>query len=225
MKIKGYSDNEIELIRATTNPIELMELATNITMQKNFETAGADNIEKRIKYLIDANHTSPFEHVKYTFMIKGATRSFLAQITRHRMASYTSGSQHYQDYSDYGFRITDKHKDNSVIDVIANNIMDGYKRLMEMGVPNYEARQILPMGMENNLMVTMNARSLGNFFNLRLCNRNTDEIKSVAEGMYRHCVNHFPEYFRHIGPDCHMDRYRQGPMYCGKKWNYNKVIE
>ena len=108
MKIKGYSDIDIQLIGATGNPLELMARVTVITMKKNFEDNGCDNTEKKIKYLITANHTSPLEHVNYTFQIKEATRSFLAQITRHRIASYTSGSQHYQDYRDYGLKIADE---------------------------------------------------------------------------------------------------------------------
>jgi len=234
MNVKGYKENEVTLLRATENPKELLELASNITMKQAFKTAGADNLEKRIKYLLDANHTSPFEHIGYTFLIEGASRSFLAQISRHRMASYTSGSQHYQDYRDYGFKIADEWVGNEVVAEAINHSMDAYKALIAQGIPQQEARQVLPNGMENNLMMTANARSLVNFFNLRLCYRNTDEIQDVAEKMYVKCNEHLPELFKYIGPDCYRGDFspesqragpssagikcKQGKMCCGKPW-------
>ncbi len=218
MKIKKYEDIQVALIRATGNPCELINLSGNITMKKDFEYLNDKNLQRKIKFMLDANHTSVFEHISYTFLIKGATRSFLAQITRHRMASYTSGSQHYQNYSEYGFKMSKDSYKNAELRPLLDHILYGYNKLIEQGIPHHEARQVLPNGMENNLMMTINARSLINFLNLRLCSRNTEEIKIVADKIYRIVLVHFPELFQHVGPDCFTGKCRQGKMSCGVKW-------
>jgi thymidylate synthase (FAD) len=45
--------------------------------------------------LSDFGHESPIEHVCFTFLIEGVSRSLLAQITRHRIASFSVKSQRY----------------------------------------------------------------------------------------------------------------------------------
>ena len=218
MKILGYSEITVKLLRYTDNPKEILEMALNMTMKQNFTPQNKD-ISRVIKYIIDANHTSPLEHIYYTFLIKGATRSFLAQITRHRIASYTSGSQHYQKYSDYNFKISDTLKNNLLIKDASNKLMDIYNELINQGISKEEARQILPNGMENNLLFTINARSLINFLNLRLCYRNTSEIQIVSEKILKLLIPTFPELWNNIGPDCYMkNKCYQGKMGCNKKW-------
>lgn len=217
-KIKRYDDITVKLIRSTSYPLDIINTSANITMKKNFQDLSYHGIKKKIKFLLDANHTSVFEHISYTFLIIGASRSFLAQMTRHRMASYTSGSQHYQNYSEYGFRISKEFSKNRILKNHIKNMIIAYNKLIKAGMPHHEARQLLPNGMENNLMITINARSLINFLNLRLCSRNTEEIKIVADKVYKLVNEHFPELFDHIGPDCFTRRCRQGKMSCGIKW-------
>lgn len=227
VKIKDYTDSEVKLLVATPFPVDLIKKTVAVTKHKDFMSKSIDNMDKIIKYLLEANHTSVFEHIVYTFIIKGASRSFLAQITRHRMASYTSGSQHYQDYRDYGFKIDKQHASGNSLQLYKESVDESRKKyieLIENGIPNHEARQVLPNASENNLIVTINARSLINFFNLRLCRRNTREIRTIASKMYEYCINHFPELFTYVGPDCYMkNKCFQGNQSCGEK--YSTVVE
>ena len=48
-----------------------------------------------VHMLSEIGHESPIEHVSFTFAIEGVSRSLLAQITRHRMASFSVQSQRY----------------------------------------------------------------------------------------------------------------------------------
>lgn len=69
--------------------------------------------------------------------------------------------------------------------------------LMEQGMPektarakaskmaNEDARFVLPNACETKMVMTMNCRSLNNFFNLRCCNRAQWEIRAVADEMLR----------------------------------------
>jgi len=213
MKINNYESIKVELLRATENPMEIISRALSMTMKKDVDITMSKKI---LKSIIKMNHTSVFEHINYTFFINRASRSFLAQITRHRIASYTSGSQHYQYYGDYdalgssSLTLPQRIVYNKMLD----DSLDNYKKLIEFGVPKYEARQVLPNAMENNLMVTINARSLINFFNLRLCKRNTEEIRIIAEKMFSLVYHHFKELWENIGTDCQMNKCRQGKMRC-----------
>ena len=211
MKIKTYDDIQVCILQSTHDPLEMIGLASNITMKKDFNEQINPALIKR---LIDMNHTSLFEHINYTFLIKGASRSFLAQMTRHRIASYTSGSQHYQNYSECPTIISKKHINDFAFKQYLNDAMENYQSLISQGIPHEEARQILPNAMENNLIVTMNARSLMNFFNLRLCRRNTEEIRVVALKLRELLSLHFPELWEQIGPDCFMTKCKQGKMSC-----------
>ena len=48
-----------------------------------------------VEMLAEIGHESPIEHASFTFGIEGVSRALLAQITRHRIASYSVKSQRY----------------------------------------------------------------------------------------------------------------------------------
>ena len=48
-----------------------------------------------VDMLAEIGHESPIEHAVFTFGVEGVSRSLLAQLTRHRMASYSVQSQRY----------------------------------------------------------------------------------------------------------------------------------
>jgi len=219
VRIKCYEDIDVELLQATENPHDLIIVAAAMTQKKDYFKRRCD-VGKLVDSLVKARHTSLLEHVVYTFEIRGASRSFLAQATRHRMASYTSGSQQYQEYGCYGFNIDSALQGETLFKEAYQASMDFYNKLLEAGIPKEEARQVLPNGIENNLLMTINARSLINFFNQRLCKRNVKEMQEVASRMYKLVKPHFPELWRLIGPDCYMEsNCTQGKLSCGEKWS------
>ena len=80
-----------------------------------------------------------------------------------------------------------------------------------------DARFVLPNACDTKMIVTMNVRSLHNFFRLRCCNRAQWEIRAVADGMLRLCREAAPSLFAHAGPACVADgRCSEGKMTCGK---------
>ena len=82
---------------------------------------------------------------------------------------------------------------------------------------NEDARFILPNACETKIVVTMNVRSLYNFFKHRCCNRAQWEIKAVADEMLRLCCEVAPNVFKNAGPSCVMTgRCPEGKMSCGK---------
>ena len=84
---------KVILLSHTPNPEKLISIATkncyspySITQtQENLENG---EIEKFVTMLVNIGHESPLEHISFTFGIEGVSRSLLAQLTRHRIASY-----------------------------------------------------------------------------------------------------------------------------------------
>lgn len=80
------------------------------------------------------------------------------------------------------------------------------------------ARAFLPNATETKIIVTMNARSLMNFFKLRCCSRAQDEIRELANIMLYKCKEVAPMLFKNAGPECLRTKCPEGAMTCGKPW-------
>lgn len=215
MKVLTYNDQKITVKRCTLHPLDIVaeaaQLTTGIEIKNRFHL---------IKRLLTANHTSLFEHVSITLLIENVSRSFLAQITRHRISSFTSSSQHYQNYRDYPIIIDPNLLEGKKewFNDICEKSLTHYKNMIQYhNVDKSEARQILPNAMAVNILWTINARSLINFLNLRLCKRNVLEMVTFASLLHGYCIDWFPELFKFVGPDCIMTECKQGAMSCQKE--------
>ena len=101
-------------------------------------------------------------------------------------------------------------------------------RLMAEGMPekaarakagkqaNEDARFVLPNACETKMVVTMNARSLQNFFHLRCCSRAQWEIRQLAEEMFKLVYPVAPHSFAKSGPACVSGPCPEGKMCCGR---------
>jgi thymidylate synthase (FAD) len=225
MKIKTYDDIDIQVIKKTAVPCKIINIATKITMGGPFHDANDANwvpnaTEEKIKFLYLAGHTSLFEHCNITFYIQGVSRNLVMQLTRHRMAAYTVSSQHYQDYSDYDMVVSPKMAEIPEIEDLLVNINWEYANHIKDGkLKPEEARQILPGAKGNHLLWTINARSLANFLNLRLCKRNTLEMLTFANKIEIRALEWFPELFKYVNADCKEEnnKCKQRRMACNQE--------
>ena len=190
----------VGILQATHNPAAHVGVAIAITMKSNPDDIPRSVSESLCKKLMRAEHSSLFEHVVYCFLIEGMSRSLLAQITRQRTASPTSGSQHYQNYSDYPMAINMDYSRN--LRASLEFSLEEYKRALENEVPREEARQTLPNACTVNYLWTIDARNLFFFLRQRLCNRNVKEMRVFANKVLSLALQHFPELFVHAGPQC-----------------------
>lgn len=210
--IQPYKSMTIELMQATPYPAEMVALAQSITMNSKADEQIPPMIPKKIKFLLEAEHHSLLEHVVYTFLIQGVSRSFLAQITRQRTGSPTSGSQHYQDYTDYPCAVA--NPENTIIRESLDWSYKAYELLLAQGMPKEEARQVLPNAACVNYLWTIDARNLMYFLRQRMCNRNVLEMRTFANAVSELVVPHFPELFRQVGPQCLTGGCKQGFLAC-----------
>ena len=218
-----YSDTDVEALR---------------------ESISQERAEQFVEMLAGFGHESPVEHVTFTFGIEGVSRSFLAQVTRHRIASFSVQSQRYVRQDHFVFvtppAIAAEPELLREYENAMQQSIDSYNRLADALAAKYvpeflaqgctekaartkaekkaieDARYVLPNACETKMVVTMNARSLQNFFHLRCCSRAQWEIRKLAEEMLRLVYPVAPHIFRTAGPACVSGPCPEGKMCCGR---------
>lgn len=225
----------VTLIRYTENPEETIALAAklcysdaDIATLKN-STENKDNA-RFIERLSEMGHLSTFEHASFTFGIEGVSRAFLAQITRHRIASFSVKSQRYVSATKADD--TFNYIIPPAIEALGKSAVDKFNQQMAamqtwytewqtlLGgngeSSNEDARFVLPNASETKMVVTMNARELLHFFELRCCNRAQWEIREVAWQMLEQVSAVAPNIFKNAGPTCLKGKCGEGVKTCGK---------
>lgn len=232
---------------------------SNCNVEDLFKNLSKDETSNFIHKLVCMGHESPFEHVTFTFAIEGISRACSHQLVRHRIASYSQQSQRYVSMDNFDYItppvIYDNEELNTKYSKIMEDLNNSYKELQSIladkltldfinsgieekkarskanKLANEDARYILPNACTTKIMVTMNVRSLYNFFNHRLCNRAQWEIRNVAEKMYNEVYNIAPILFSNIGPKCvTTGKCPEGNMSCGKikfmikKYKNNNIV-
>ena len=203
-----------------------------------------------IERLMSMGHESPLEHISFTFGIEGVSRSLLAQLTRHRIASYSVKSQRYVNEGRFEFIIPKEieadEKAKQIFlsamedDVKAYNSLTEilfekhYNDMIKTGMDEKkaksaaekkaieDARYVLPNACETKLIATFNARSLLNFFNHRCCERAQWEIRDLASEMLKLVKEICPVIFKTAGPPCLTKPCPEGAMSCGKMLDKRK---
>lgn len=157
---------------------------------ENLEDLNTKDLEHVVDYCIDRGHTSVIEHFYASFLIEGISLVTIQQLTRHRIASYTQRSLRYTklEPSIEWYYVPDAiTKDGLALDRFIRSMKycaETYDFLVnDRGIHQESARYCLPVATTSNIFVTMNARSLMNFFQERLCLRAQEEIRKLAYEM------------------------------------------
>lgn len=168
---------------------------------------------------LKSGHESVAEHATFTFCIEGVSRVLLAQLTRHRLASYSVQSQRYCGADATDVVIPTSFAEKSYygsVDALLMEAAELYDSMVKDGIPEEDARYILPQGIATRLMMTANARELRHFFSLRCCSRAQWEIMAIANEMLRQCKEVAPVLFSDAGPGCVRGNCPEGPKSCGR---------
>lgn len=165
----------------------------------------SENGYRSLQHSLASGHESVLEHAVFTFRVEGISRVTLAQLTRHRLASFSVQSQRYVKLENPELVIPDSIR-NSTFAAEAEStmhyVMNLYQRMLEAGIPAEDARYVTPQATTTNLIMTMNARELRHFFSLRCCNRAQWEIRKLADEMLKICKREAPILFDSAGPGC-----------------------
>lgn len=204
---------QVRLISVTPDAEKLMAYCARVSNPNNQNN---ENYAKLLKYCIDHQHWSIFEHGFMTVEIN-TTRGLAAQILRHRSFTFQEFSQRYADATLLAddiplFEIRrqdNKNRQNSIDDIDheivvkwntqirehfakAKAIYDG---MIKDGVAKECARFILPLATPTRLYMSGTARSWIHYIDLRSGHGTQKEHMIIAN----ECKTIFVEQFPTIG--------------------------
>ena len=222
----------VELIAHTPLPEQVCALGAKLCYAKADVAALREKVSAQdqsafLARVMESGHLSVLEHAVFTFAVEGVSRVLLAQLTRHRIASFSVQSQRYVSLAE-----TFSYIIPPAIKALGDEAVAKYRAQMdqlqawyvewqrELGAKgeksNEDARFVLPNACETRLIVTMNTRELMHFFELRCCQRAQWEIRALAEEMLRLCKQTAPVLFENAGPGCVRGKCPEGEKTCGK---------
>ena len=184
------------------------------------ETLSKEKQKKLLDIVLSSGHLSTIEHATFTFSISGISRVTETQLVRHRIASYSIKSGRYnKTHTDFVIppSINNNQKTKNIVEKYKKNLQKTIDELIELGLKPEDIRFFTPQGTKTNIVATMNARSLLNFFEHRLCERAQWEIKTLAKLMLNEVIKIYPEIFKYAGPACETQKICwENKMSCGK---------
>ena len=239
----------VELLTYTPDAEKIVAAAAKLCYAKSDIPSLLDGLtpektESFLELLSSLGHESPVEHASFTFGIDGVSRALLAQLTRHRIASFSVQSQRYVDKSGFDSvlppaiaEIPDANEeflkamqeDAAHYERLKKVLTEAhYAKLLAQGeeekaaakaaekLANEDARFVLPNACTTRIIMTMNVRSLYNFFKLRCCSRAQWEIRALAWQMLAEVKKACPALFKKAGPACVSGPCPEGRMSCGQ---------
>jgi thymidylate synthase (FAD) len=225
---------KVKLISYTKNPEALVASAirqcySKIGASELLKKIPKEKIERLIAQVSKSGHTSTIEHASFTFAIEGISRACSHELVRHRIASFSQQSQRYvKPEEGFNFIVPAKIKANKelykkfITHMKQSNKL--YGEFLKAEIPPEDARFVLPNACETKIVVTMNARSLFNFFQRRLCLRAQWEIRQMAFLMYQEVMKVAPNIFRHAGPTCETEGICwEGKLACPKAHKLKRI--
>ena len=220
MKIDLFGDNKgsVEYITHMGSDLTIVN-AARVSFGAEKEQLDEKDI-KLINYLMQHNHTSPFEHcsITFRFVVPLFIRS---QHHRHRTWAYNEISRRYTSvdmkfYSPKEFRTQHKSNRQASNDELINPVLNSsytaigfeladnavemhhtrsmglYNALIDSGVCREQARGVLPQNLYTEYYGTANLHNLLKFVSLRIHEGAQWEIQQVAKACLQIAKQHFP---------------------------------
>lgn len=194
---------EVILLQAT--PLSVADIAI-CKCYGNTPHHDVEKAQKRIYKVANVSkHASTIEHINFSFDIDGISRSCLQELARHRIASYTVKSSRYTlqelknecdfnkvdstyyELEDDALTRASKYvilTDNNVINESIVYALEELRCAIVEGIPNDIAKYCMPEAYKTSLVMTINARALQNFLELRTSKHALWEIQELAKAMY-----------------------------------------
>lgn len=178
-----------------------------------------------IGHLLSHGHFGPFEHPHATFAVCGISRSCMAQLTRHRHVSFDVQSMRYVSFDEVdpedvragemvvtppsvtdpdwvgrnqrGGAVDDEvlEKRERVFRESVGASVESYQELLDLGMAPEDARFVLPIGTEVNVVLSMNARMLMHVADMRAAADSQWEIRGLTEKILRLAADWCPLTF------------------------------
>lgn len=175
--------------------------------------------EKTVKALMALPHPTIQKFAVVNVVVVGASRRFLAQITRHQNeVKFMSASLQYSDYSGEADFVVPYNLLDSLLrfsyEYQCQAAMREYKQLVDSGVDNDSAGYLAPQGLRNVLIISATPYQWKHMISQRVCRRNTSETRYVMLRIWEQLYELAPDLFT-CGPFCMFGTCQEGKMCCG----------
>ncbi len=187
-------------------PLEVADIAI-CKCYGNEPHSDNEKVKARINRVANVSkHASTIEHLSYSFDIDGISRACLQELARHRIASYTVKSSRYtlqelkeeepfdidgmrgfRDNIEYEYYRANKYlvfTGSRDVDTESCCSLENLRKLIQLDISNDIAKYCMPEAYKTSLVMTINARSLQNFLELRSSKHALWEIQDLAKDMY-----------------------------------------
>lgn len=199
---------KIKLYTPINGVSELFKLETAARLcYKSEGKLNENNLGNVLKGCIANGHTSVLEGSSLTFNVV-MDNGILREWTRHRIASYSIESTRYVDYGKgNGIKFIEPlefvgNDEKMLIFTKACELCEiNYNALGELGCRPQEKREVLNFSVASEGRITMNFRSLRNFFTLRCAKTAHLHIRQIAIPLLLYCKKHIPIVFDDIPYD------------------------
>ena len=199
---------EVKLLHST--PLEIADIAI-CKCYGNEPHSDEAKVKARINRVANVSkHASTIEHITFSFDIDGVSRACLQEICRHRISSYTVKSSRYtlkelkkedefiregvNEKGNISITVTDELVEraskyvvltgNSQVDISIMEALENLRFKVLQDIPNDIAKYCMPEAYKTSLVMTVNARALQNFLELRSSKHALCEIQNLAKAMY-----------------------------------------
>jgi len=190
---------DVKLLRVTKDGIDLVAKGAKLS-----GVPLAQSAREIVELITDNDYSSVLEHIHFTLDISGISVALSRELLEHRIASHTARSTRYKEEKGFDYYIPKeleqkgKEEEARIYMEAIKIANETYTKLRELGVAREQARYVLPLALHTHYVLTINVRSLINFFMLRLCVRASPEIRELAMRMYKVCLEEYPIIFSKI---------------------------
>jgi thymidylate synthase (FAD) len=191
------------------NPLQLIEVAGRTAYQSRDKITDESAV-RFVKMLRDRGHESVLEHSCMTVEFNDVCRGFTHELVRHRIAAFTQESTRYVDESNFRVVVPpDKDPDEKIVELDlpdGTKIKVSFREWMELNEQMYrglrkanwvaqDARQVLPIGIKSQIVMTANFREWRHVFKLRTTPNAHWEIRRVMTNLLNDIKQRIPVIF------------------------------
>jgi len=197
-----------EIVDFTHSAEKQIELAAR-TCYQSYHRITKTSAKKLIKTLLSRNppHETPLEFAYLTVNFKNVSRGMMAELTRHRLASFQVQSTRYVKQTGFNFvlppdknpkeRINTAYEELSIETAV--EVMEAfYSGLLMAGWKPEDARQFLPIGITTEISMCCNFREMRTIFKLRCDKKAHWEIRGIMQNLLKECIKRWPVCFEDL---------------------------
>jgi len=187
---------EVKLLSITGGALDNIEFAARKCYDSQ-DKKKEGSAGKLIRACINKAHYSIIEHASASFEVTGVSRALLAQLTRHRLLSFSVRSQRYVKESEPNFVMPEGYNDKlqEIFESAMFDAWENYNDLISMGMHKEDARGVLPNACATELVITGNFRVWYDVLSVRLDRHAQKEIRGLANKIADILIEECPEVF------------------------------